>query len=87
MRSSWIIALVLLGWRAGAQTTPPAAPATSAPSPYVGSEVCQTCHEDIYNAFQKNPHKLVDTQKRRGWEAKACEGFVAKINFALFHDC
>jgi hypothetical protein len=57
MRSSWIIALVLLGWRAGAQTAPPAAPATSATSAYVGSETCQTCHEDIYNAFQKSPHK------------------------------
>jgi len=40
---------------------------------YVGSETCQPCHEDIYNAFQKSPHKAVDTQKRHGWEAKACE--------------
>jgi DmsE family decaheme c-type cytochrome len=67
------IALVLLGWPAGAQT-PAAPPPAPTPSPaYVGSETCQPCHEDIYNAFQKNPHKLVDTQKRRGWEAKACE--------------
>jgi len=65
-------ALFLLCWPAGAQTTP-AAPAPSAPSSYVGSETCQPCHEDIYNAFQKNPHKLVDTQKRRGWEGRACE--------------
>jgi DmsE family decaheme c-type cytochrome len=73
MPSSRTLALFLLCWRAGAQTAPPAAPATSASPAYVGSETCQTCHEDIYNAFQKNPHKLVDTQKRRGWEAKACE--------------
>ena len=57
----------------------PATPAPAAPAAapvaqsYVGSETCQPCHEDIYNAFQKNPHKLVDTQKRRGYEGKACE--------------
>jgi len=70
-----IIALVLFCCGVGAQTKAPAPPSStpaSAPT-YVGSETCQPCHEDIYNAFQKNPHKLVDTQKRRGWEAKACE--------------
>lgn len=61
------VAALLFCWPAGAQTKAPAAPV------YVGSETCQTCHEDIYNAFQKNPHKQVDTQARRGWEAKACE--------------
>ncbi len=63
--------LMLFCWTVGAQTKAPAAPA-AAPA-YVGSETCQACHEDIYNAFQKNPHKIVDEQKRRGWEAKACE--------------
>ena len=43
------------------------------PAEYVGSDVCQGCHEDIFNAFQKNPHALVDTSKKRGWEGKACE--------------
>jgi DmsE family decaheme c-type cytochrome len=49
------------------------APAHAQKPAYVGSEVCQTCHEDIYDAFQKNPHKIVDKQAWRGWEAKACE--------------
>jgi hypothetical protein len=31
------------------------------------------CHEDIFNAFQKNPHQLVETDKKRGWDTKACE--------------
>jgi DmsE family decaheme c-type cytochrome len=31
------------------------------------------CHEDIFNAFQKSPHHLVETDKKRGWETKACE--------------
>lgn len=73
---TWAVAALLLCRPAGAQTPAPAAPApsTQAAAPaYVGSETCGTCHEDIYNAFQKNPHKLVDTQKRRGWEGKACE--------------
>lgn len=40
---------------------------------YVGSETCQTCHEDIYKAFQKNKHAIVETDKKRGWATKACE--------------
>jgi DmsE family decaheme c-type cytochrome len=31
------------------------------------------CHEDIFNAFQKNPHEVVETDKKRGWDTKACE--------------
>ena len=67
--------LLFLCWPAGAQSPAPAAPppSPSASPAYVGSETCQPCHEDIYNAFQKSPHKLVDSQKSRGWEAKACE--------------
>jgi DmsE family decaheme c-type cytochrome len=43
------------------------------PPPYAGSEVCQACHDDIYNAFQKNPHHAVESNKRRGFEGRACE--------------
>ena len=36
------------------------APVASAPSPdvskYVGAETCKTCHEEIYNAWEKTPH-------------------------------
>ena len=42
-------------------------------APYVGSETCSTCHEDIFNAFKKSPHHVVDSDKKRGWENKACE--------------
>lgn len=71
MHSNRIAALLLLCWPAGAQTPAPAQPASS--PAYAGSETCQPCHEDIYSAFQKNPHNLVDTQKSRGWETRACE--------------
>jgi DmsE family decaheme c-type cytochrome len=52
---------------AGAQPAQPAQPA------YVGSQTCQPCHEDIYNALLKSPHQLVESGKKRGWEGKACE--------------
>ena len=42
-------------------------------APYVGSQICQACHEDIFNAFQKSPHRVVDSDKKRGWVNKACE--------------
>jgi DmsE family decaheme c-type cytochrome len=54
---------------APAQTPPP----TNKPAEYVTSSTCQGCHEDIFNAFQKNPHQVVETDKKRGWETKSCE--------------
>ena len=54
---------------APAQTT--SVPSKSAE--YVGSSTCQACHEDLFNAFQKNPHQAVEIDKKRGWETKACE--------------
>ncbi len=54
---------------AGAQSQP----ADAKPATYAGSEACQLCHEDIFKAFQKNPHVVVETDKRRGFEKNACE--------------
>src|SRR5581483_9498008 len=56
---------------APADATQTAQPAKAAER--VGSTTCQGCHEDIYNAFQKNPHQVVETDKKRGWENNACE--------------
>ena len=52
---------------------PPSPPPDNKPAEFVGSTTCQMCHEDIFNAFQKNPHQLVETDKKRGWDTKACE--------------
>jgi DmsE family decaheme c-type cytochrome len=52
---------------------PAPAPAPTKPAEFVGSTTCQTCHEDIFTAFAKNPHHAVETNKKRGWETKACE--------------
>ena len=52
----------------------PAPPAPdNKPAQYVGSDTCQACHEDIFNAFQKNPHHAVEADKKRGFDGKACE--------------
>src|SRR5215212_5960253 len=49
------------------------APADNQPATFAGSEVCQACHEDLFNAIKKSPHGAVETDKKRGWEGKACE--------------
>ena len=41
--------------------TPAPPPADTQPKQYVGSQTCQLCHEELFNAFQKNPHEQVDT--------------------------
>lgn len=40
---------------------------------YVGSETCQTCHEDIYNNLLKSAHTVVETTNADGWKGHACE--------------
>lgn len=55
------------------KTEKAAAPASSAPAEYVGSETCQACHEDIYKGLRTNRHWAVESDKKRGWDGKACE--------------
>jgi DmsE family decaheme c-type cytochrome len=66
---------ITLGWGAqeqqGAPAQTPAADKKAAE--YVGSATCQGCHEDIFNAFQKSPHQVVETDKKRGYENNSCE--------------
>ncbi len=54
-----------------APTGQPASPA--APANYAGSDTCQPCHEDIFKSFSKNPHHVVETKGKRGYQGKACE--------------
>jgi DmsE family decaheme c-type cytochrome len=49
------------------------ATAQQLPAGFAGSETCQACHEDTYNALLKSPHGIVETDKKRGWEKRACE--------------
>jgi DmsE family decaheme c-type cytochrome len=73
-----LLALAALSTAAlwGAQDKPGAPappPAATPPAQYVGSQTCQMCHEDLFNAFQKNPHQAVETGNRNGWATRACE--------------
>jgi len=69
--------LAINSWGAPPQEAKPGAPtqpaAENKPAEFVGSATCQGCHEDIFNAFQKNPHEAVDKDKKRGFENNACE--------------
>lgn len=70
-----VCALTLLAPRPGrAQQAPaPDKPTENQPTTYVGSETCQACHEDLFNAIRKSPHGVVESDKRRGWDGKTCE--------------
>lgn len=65
LKAAAFCGLALLG---NAQEPPKAAAAE-----YVGSEVCQACHEDISVAFTKTPHHMVETAKRFSRLGQACE--------------
>ncbi|MGC1162613.1 MAG: cytochrome C, partial [Candidatus Sulfotelmatobacter sp.] len=43
-------------------------------SKYVGAETCKTCHEDIYNAWEKTPHWKTTLNKAGGPARQGCEG-------------
>jgi len=45
----------------------------SAPSEYVGAEVCKTCHDDIYNAWEKSPHWKTTLDTKGGPSHQGCE--------------
>jgi DmsE family decaheme c-type cytochrome len=70
-----LAALLLSATLGGAQDKPSAPAPTPAPvkAEFVGSDTCQGCHEDLFNSFKKNPHHQVETDKKRGFETKACE--------------
>jgi DmsE family decaheme c-type cytochrome len=78
-RGCAVVACTALTFLLGAQTPPTAeqakpaeAPAVPA-SPYAGTQACQMCHEDIVKAFARNAHYIVEKDKGRGWQDKACE--------------
>src|SRR5579863_5720321 len=44
------------------------APSSNQPTAYAGAEACKTCHEDLYNGWEKGPH----------WKQTLKEGGIAK---------
>lgn len=41
---------------------------------YMGAEVCKTCHEDIYNGWEKSPHWKTTLDAKAGPPHQGCEG-------------
>jgi DmsE family decaheme c-type cytochrome len=57
-------------------TAPAAAAPSSSPdvSKYVGAETCKTCHEEIYDAWEKTPHWKTTMNTKGGPSKQGCEG-------------
>jgi len=55
-------------------STKDAAGAQSGPtSDYVGAETCKTCHEDVYNSWEKTPHWKTTLDTKGGPSRQGCE--------------
>jgi len=48
-------------------------------SSYVGSETCKTCHEEIYNAWEKTPHWKTTLDKRLAPPNKVVRAAMARV--------
>jgi DmsE family decaheme c-type cytochrome len=59
---------------AAPQTTGTPPTSTASPSEYVGAAVCKTCHEDIYNGWEKSPHWKTTLDTKGGPSHQGCEG-------------
>lgn len=72
----WLTLLTFAGWSAAAQTPPPQSNAAPAPggNAFVGSDVCKTCHADIWSNFYKNPHFKSIAMGSQPPERTGCEG-------------
>jgi DmsE family decaheme c-type cytochrome len=68
-----VLLFAVLGSAQEKLSAPVTPPQENKPAEYVGSAMCQACHEDLHNAFEKNPHQILETDKKRGWDTKACE--------------
>src|SRR5271168_3450039 len=67
----------MLSTSSTAQEKPSQSLATAPPSEtskYVGSEVCKTCHEEIYNGWEKTPHWKTTLDTKGGPSRQGCEG-------------
>ena len=56
------------------QVSKPDKNATADASDYVGAETCKTCHEDLYNSWEKSPHWKTTLNSKGGPSHQGCEG-------------
>src|SRR5580698_8989629 len=62
------------GKNAQSTSAPTATAPSSEGSKYVGAETCKTCHEEIYNAWEKTPHWKTTLNTKGGPSKQGCEG-------------
>jgi DmsE family decaheme c-type cytochrome len=74
MSISLPLLLALLAASGRAQTQPPAQVAQVEGGAYVGSDVCKTCHADIWFNFYKNPHYRSIASGKEPPARTGCEG-------------
>src|SRR5580704_14574052 len=48
--------------------------ADSAVSDYVGTETCKSCHENMYDSYEKTPHWKTTLDTKGGPSRQGCEG-------------
>jgi DmsE family decaheme c-type cytochrome len=60
--------------RASSQNKNTPAAAVSQSPDYVGSETCETCHEQIYKGWEKTPHWKTTLDTKGGPSHQGCEG-------------
>ena len=68
----------MLGTASVAGARPGAKPAAQGAavdnSDYVGADTCKTCHEEIYNSWEKTPHWKTTLDTKGGPSHQGCEG-------------
>lgn len=62
------------GKTAQSGSTPQAGATPAEASKYVGSETCKTCHEDLYNKWERTPHWKTTLDTKGGPSHQGCEG-------------
>src|SRR5208282_3630989 len=60
------------GKSAPSASAPMAGASSADASKYVGAETCKTCHEDLYNSWEKTPHWKTTLNKDPSHQG--CEG-------------
>src|SRR5271165_1683693 len=56
------------------QSTPASGASSHESSAYVGSETCKSCHEELYNAWERTPHWKTRLDTKGGPSHQGCEG-------------
>jgi DmsE family decaheme c-type cytochrome len=68
-----LIGAVFVGTAVAGQALKETSPQRSGTSEYVGADTCKTCHEEVYQGFQKTRHWNIDLKTKGGVEAHGCE--------------